>query len=321
MNINRRIFLHKSAVMTSGICLGSLLSACGGKEKSTTMSTNENSSKPSDIKISLAEWSLNKQIFGNEIDHLQFAAEAAGMGFTGIEYVNQFFPDKAKDKVFLDEMNQRASDAGVEQLLIMIDSEGGLAQTNSNDLKQAVENHKKWVEAAQALGCHSIRVNAYGRGTADEVASAAVDGLGMLATFAKDYNINVIVENHGGYSSNGQWLAGVMREIDMENCGTLPDFGNFCITRNEDRSCKEEYDKYRGVEELMPYAKAVSAKTHDFDDNGNEPDIDYHRMMKIVLDAGYKGYVGVEYEGSRMEAKEGIIATKELIEKVLSDLG
>lgn len=273
------------------------------------------------IKISLAQWSFNKALFAGDMNHLDFAAKSKSLGFEGVEYVNQFFPDKAKDINFLNEMNSRADGEGIEQLLIMIDSEGGLAQTDANDLAQAVDNHKKWVEAAKKLGCHSIRVNAYGTGSAEDVASAAVDGLGNLSEFAKDFDINVIVENHGGFSSNGKWLADVMRRVKMENCGTLPDFGNFCLTRNDDRSCREEYDKYLGVQELMPFAKAVSAKSHDFDDNGNDTTIDYKKMMKIVLDAGYKGFVGVEFEGPRMDPEEGIIATRDLIRKVLAEMG
>jgi len=305
---------------TGGLLLGStFLSSCGGK-KEAIPAVVSNASSASDIKISLAQWSLNEQLFGQELDHLEFAGKASDMGFRGIEYVNQFFPDKAEDKAYLAEMNQRASDAGVEQLLIMIDGEGGLAQTVSADLNQAIENHKKWVEAAETLGCHSIRVNAFGRGNSQDVAKAAVQGLSAISEFASDYGINVIVENHGGFSSNGAWLANVMSEINLDNCGTLPDFGNFCITKNEDSSCKESYDMYQGVKELMPFAKAVSAKTFDFNDEGNETDIDYEKMMKIVLDSGYKGYVGVEYEGVRMEAEEGIIATKQLIEKVLVKL-
>lgn len=321
LNHSRRQFIQKSAYLSGGLVVGtSLLYSCGGNKETVPMMSSVVPSKPEDIKISLAQWSLNKEIKGGELDNLEFAQKAKSLGFDGIEYVNQFFSDKANDKNYLKEMNQRAADAGVKQLLIMIDQEGGLAQIDTTDLSQAIENHKKWVEAAKTLGCHSIRVNAYGKGSKEDVAKAAVEGLGGLATFAKDFDINVIVENHGGYSSDGKWLSGVMAEIDMPNCGTLPDFGNFCISKNKDGSCKEEYDKYQGVKELMPYAKAVSAKSFEFDDDGYDTEIDYNKMMKIVLDSGYKGYVGIEYEGARMKAEEGIIATKELIEKVLAKM-
>ena len=268
------------------------------------------------FEISLAEWSLHKTLFAKKMTNLDFAAKAKNdFGIENIEYVNQFFKDKAEDKKYLGELNQRASDIGVKQLIIMVDGEGGLGELDEEKRREAVENHFKWVEAAKTLGCHSIRVNAYGVGEAADVASAAVSGLGALASFAKDYEINVIVENHGGYSSDGNWLAGVMKEINMSNCGTLPDFGNFCIKR-QGRKCLEDYDRYQGVTELMPYAKAVSAKSNDFNEEGNEIHTDFLKMMKIVKDAGYQGYVGIEYEGSVLSEDDGIRATKKLLEKV-----
>ncbi len=278
------------------------------------------------FKISLAEWSLHKTLFAKKMTNLDFAAKAKNdFDIEAIEYVNQFFKDKAKDKEYLDELNQRAGDLGVQQLLIMVDGEGGLGDPDAKKRKEAIENHFKWVEAAKHLGCHSIRVNAFGQGTAAEVGSAAVDGLGSLATFAKDFSINVLVENHGGYSSDGMWLSGVMKEINMENCGTLPDFGNFCVKRSGGQpwggECIEEYDRYKGVSELMPFAKAVSAKTNDFDSDGNDMKTDFIKMMKIVKDAGFSGYVGIEYEGQDLSEDEGILATKKLLEKVGTALG
>jgi sugar phosphate isomerase/epimerase len=263
--------------------------------------------------ISLAQWSLHQSLFDGKIDNLDFPATAKNeFGISAIEYVNQFFSDKAKDTDYLDELNSRCNDLGVDQVLIMIDGEGGLAISDEEERLQAVENHYKWVEAAEHLGCHAIRVNAYGDTSPEEQKNAAVDSLGRLATFAKDYNISVIVENHGGYSSNGEWLADVMQQVDMDNCGTLPDLGNFCIDR-EDGACVEEYDRYKGTEELMPYAHGVSAKTYDFNEEGEETTIDYRRMLKIVKDAGFDGYIGIEYEGSEMSEFEGIKASKEML--------
>lgn len=270
--------------------------------------------------ISLAQWSLHRSLFEGKIDHLEFPKVAKKeFGITAVEYVNQFFSDKAKDKSYLDEMNSRCSDLGVDQVLIMVDGEGDLAVTDQKSRIKAVENHYKWVEAAEYLGCHAIRVNTFGDGTAKEQKKAAVDSLGRLAEFAQDYNINVIVENHGGYSSNGQWLADVMRQVGMENCGTLPDFGNFCIRRKEgDRwqsSCVEEYNRYKGVKEMMPFAKGVSAKSYAFNDKGEETTIDYGKMLRIIHDAGYRGYIGIEYEGDKLSEYEGIKATKKLLTK------
>lgn len=265
--------------------------------------------------ISLAEWSLHKTIFGKQLDHLDFARTASReFGIKGVEYVNQFFKDKAQDKAYLAEMKKRAKDHGVKSLLIMVDGEGNLGDPDPAKRTQAVENHYKWVEAAKALGCHSIRVNAASSGSYDEQINLAADGLRRLTEFAAPYKLNVIVENHGGLSSNGAWLAATIRKVDHPRCGTLPDFGNFNLGNGQ------QYDRYQGVKEMMPYAKAVSAKSHDFDASGNEIHTDYFRMMKIVLDAGYRGFVGIEYEGSKLPEMEGIRATQKLLERVRESL-
>jgi len=271
--------------------------------------------------ISLAEWSLHKALFAGKINNLDFPRIAKQeFGIEIVEYVNQFFKDKAKDTAYLNDLLARCKDNGVKNHLIMIDGEGGLAEPDATKRNQAVDNHKKWVECAKYLGCKTIRVNSFGPGTAEEVAQAAVDGLGKLGEFAKTMNINVIVENHGGYSSNGQWLVGVMKQINMKNVGTLPDFGNFCVKRSEGTEwggkCVEEYDRYKGTAEMMAFAKGVSAKAHEFDASGNDTLVDYQRMMKIVKDSGFKGIVGIEFEGSKMDEYEGIRKTKALLERV-----
>lgn len=329
MKKTRRKFIQHSGQFALGLSLLGLAS-CGETSKEVKDSakdvkqTVENAIK-NWFNISLAQWSFHRTIRAGKMDNLDFAAKTKSMGIDGVEYVNQFFKDKAKDMAYLGEMKKRAEDNDVKSLLIMIDGEGGLGDPNETERKKAVENHYKWVEAAKFLGCHSIRVNAYGVGSAEEVSESAIKGLAAVSTFAKDFDINVIVENHGGYSSNGQWLANVMKEINMPNCGTLPDFGNFCIKRSEaknweDRKCLEDYDRYQGVTELMPYAKAVSAKTHDFDADGNETNTNYMKMMKIVKDAGYKGWVGIEYEGKNDDEEAGILASKKLLEIVRGSL-
>jgi sugar phosphate isomerase/epimerase len=273
------------------------------------------------FKISLAQWSLHRTIRSGALDHLEFAQTAANdFGVYAIEYVNQFFPDKATDIAYLGEMNKRAEDHGVKQLLIMIDGEGGLAETDDRVRKESVENHYKWVDAAKILGCHSIRVNAYSS-SKDPIAAqiAAVDGLSTLATYAAPMGLNVIVENHGGFSSDGQWLSSIMKEINMPNCGTLPDFGNFCV-QWDDNGCVIEYDRYKGVREMIPFAKAVSAKSHDFNVQGDETHTDYKRMFKIIKHSDYNGYIGIEYEGSSLSEEEGILRTKSLLEKMISAL-
>jgi sugar phosphate isomerase/epimerase len=266
-------------------------------------------------KISLAQWSLHRALFGKQLDNLDFAKTAKlDYGISAIEYVNQFFKDKAKDTAYLKEMLKRSRDYGVENRLIMCDGEGALGDPDEAKRRQAVENHYKWIEAAKFLGCKMIRVNAQSRGSYDEQMKLAADGLRKLTEFGAKHKIAVVVENHGGLSSNGQWLAGVMKMVNHPMCGTLPDFGNFRVSR------EEEYDRYKGVAELMPFAKAVSAKSHDFDERGEEVHTDYHKMMKIVLDAGYRGFVGIEYEGNKMGEPDGIRATKKLLERVHEEL-
>jgi sugar phosphate isomerase/epimerase len=262
------------------------------------------------FKISLAEWSLHKTLFAGKLTNLEFPERSAkDFGIHAVEYVNQFFKDKAKDAKYLAELKKRATDHGVANVLIMIDGEGNLGDPNAAARTKAVENHYPWVEAAKLLGCHSIRVNAYSKGSAAEQAKLVADGLRRVAEFGSTAQINVIVENHGGLSSNGAWLAGVIKAVNLPNCGTLPDFGNF-----------SDYDRYKGVQELMPLAKGVSAKSYDFDAKGNDTLTDYRRMLKIVLDAGYHGYVGIEYEGRRLPEPEGIRATKKLLDRVRSEL-
>jgi L-ribulose-5-phosphate 3-epimerase len=267
------------------------------------------------FKISLAEWSLHRTLFDKKLDNLDFPVFAKNeFGIEAVEYVNQFFKDKAKDQNYLADLKQRAGDHGVKNVLIMIDGEGALGDPDDPKRTQAVENHYKWVEAAKFLGCHSIRVNAHSEGEYDEQMKLAADGLRRLTEFGAEHGIGVIVENHGGLSSNGKWLAGVMKLVGHPNCGTLPDFGNFRINDNE------EYDRYQGVKELMPFAKGVSAKSHEFDAQGNEVRTDYFKMVKIVLDAGYHGYIGIEWEGDKPGEVEGVRLTQRLLERVREKL-
>jgi L-ribulose-5-phosphate 3-epimerase len=301
---SRRDFLKASAALLSGAGLTSCM----------TQGTVDKATKPT-FKISLAEWSLHKTLFAKQMENLDFPIAAKrDYGIEAVEFVNQFWKDKARDKSYLAELKKRCEGEGVRCVLIMCDGEGALGDANTDRRKKAVENHHQWVEAARYLGCHSIRVNAQSSGNYEEQIDRAADGLRQLSEFAGNLGMNVIVENHGGLSSNGQWLAAVMRKVNLPNCGTLPDFGNFRVSNTE------EYDRYKGVTELMPFAKGVSAKSHDFDAQGNETHTDYRRMMKIVLDANYHGYVGVEYEGSKLSEPVGIRATKTLLERVRQEL-
>ncbi len=322
--MKRRIFIRQSAALSLGA--GFATWACNtasnqnteNAEKADTLATSAAAASPL-FKISLAEWSLNKSIKAGNMTNLDFPAFARNHGIEAVEYVNQFFMDKAKDQAYLTELKNICQNEGITSVLIMCDNEGELGNPDEKGRMQAVENHYKWADAAKFLGCHSIRVNAHSEGSYEEQQKLAAEGLQKLAEYTDTIGINVIVENHGGFSSNGEWLAGVIEMANHARVGTLPDFGNFCIEQSEN-GCKEEYDRYKGIKEMMPYAKGVSAKTHEFDGNGNEVHTDYTKMMKIVLDAGYRGYVDIEYEGDGLSEEEGIIATKKLLEKVRSEL-
>ncbi len=326
-NMPRRRFLELSAL--GGIAAGT----------APAMARQQKQAKTPPFRISLAQWSLHRALFGGDpgemmgwgefekrlqsaayrsllggsMKPLDFAATARrDFGIDAIEYVNVFFFDRAKDSAFMGELKKRADSEGVRSVLIMCDGLGQLGTPDGSSRARVVENHYPWVEAAAFLGCHAIRVNA----ASDEKLPPAeqqklvADGLRRLAEFADARGINVLVENHGGLSSNGKWLTGVMELAAHKRVGTLPDFGNFQIRPGE------EYDRYLGMQELMRFAKSVSAKTYDFDENGNETTIDVPRVMKIVLDAGFRGFVGIEYEGTRLSEADGIRATRKLLMRV-----
>ena len=272
------------------------------------------------LKISLAQWSLNKAIKSGELSPLDFAKKARSFDIDAIEYVSGLYTNhtdtlkKISMQKLSKELLKRSDDYGIDNVLIMIDSQGSLASSNKKERLKAIDNHKKWIDFSYEIGCETMRVNLSGETKLDRWTENSLKSLTELSDYNK--NINVVVENHGGLSSNGKYLSNVMSKVNIDNCGTLPDFGNFCIDGSP-RACNEWYDIYKGVEELMPYAHAVSAKSYDFDDSGNETKIDYSKMIDIVKKAGYKGYIGIEYEGSRMSEDDGIIATKKLLEKLI----
>ena len=272
------------------------------------------------LKISLAQWSLNKAIKSGELSPLDFAKKARSFDIDAIEYVSGLYTNhtdilkKISMQKLSKELLKRSDDYGIDNVLIMIDSQGSLASSNKKERLKAIDNHKKWIDFSYEIGCETMRVNLSGETKLDRWTENSIKSLTELSDYNK--KINVVVENHGGLSSNGKYLSNVMSKVNIDNCGTLPDFGNFCIDGSP-RACNEWYDIYKGVEELMPYAHAVSAKSYDFDDSGNETKIDYSKMIDIVKKAGYKGYIGIEYEGSRMSEDDGIIATKKLLEKLI----
>lgn len=338
---NRRTFLKSSAALVGGLAL----SACDNKK--STMSASETNSRS---KISLAQWSLHKALKAGELNNLDFPRIAReDFDFDAIEWSGQFLNveharlgAQPKGHAYLTETKRVTDDHGLTNLLIMCDHVGNLGDPDNTLRSNAVEGHYAWVEAAKFLGCHSIRVNAASDPSliSEEQKKLCIDGLGRVCAFAQTYGLNVIVENHGGLSSNGAWLASVISGVGLDNCGTLPDFGNFYVARNrgnperyaqskkpyendpiyEEDDIGLEYDRYQGVTDLMPFAKGVSAKSHDFDAEGNEVNTDYNRMLKIVIDSGYTGYIGIEYEGRTTPEMEGIQLTKTLIERTLASL-
>jgi len=302
-NITRRQFVAASTAATAATLLPLNLQA------------QEEARDKEWFQISIAQWSLHRTLFSKKMTNLDFPKTAKEeFGIEAIEYVNQFFKKEVDDPKYMKQLKQRCEDVGVKSLIIMVDGEGKLGDSDDKQRNLAVEKHQRWLEAAKFLGCHSIRVNAASDGSYEEQIKLASDGLAKLSEKGKAHGLNVIVENHGGLSSNGAWLAEVIKKVGMDNCGTLPDFGNFRIGKGE------VYDRYKGVTELMPFAKAVSAKSHDFDGKGDETKTDYLKMLKIVKDAGYRGYIGIEYEGGNKGEFEGVLATKKLLERCREEL-
>jgi len=314
--MNRRSLIRNSVVLGLGsFYFGPVLGENKGKTRFSAMEKKK-------FNISLAEWSLRDWLNSGKISNLEFPATAKNVfGINAVEYVSRFFNGKESDSNYLKELKQRSEDVNVENVLIMVDMwgpEGALASPDARKRKEAAQNHYKWVDAAKYLGCHAIRVNASGYEDAgyEDSKNYFVDGLQQLVAYGKSNQINILVENHGGYSSNGKWLAEVMQEVNDPNCGTLPDFGNFRISKEQGIF----YDPLIGLSELMPYAKGISAKANQFDANGNETTIDYPKMMQIVKTAGFKGYIGIEWGGggyTNMEPEEGIKATKDIITKLI----
>lgn len=276
-----------------------------------------------DLKLSLAQWSLHRQFQNGSLNAVDFASISNDTyGINAVEYVNGFYKKSGKDERFWINMKERADAAGAKSLLIMADEEGDFGAANGKERIKAVENHYKWVNAAKILGCHSIRVNAFGASDRDTFRSAMIDGMGRLSDYAAKENINIVIENHGLFSSDAKLVTEIIKQVNNSNVGTLPDFGNWCLSAkwgSTKQDCSEAYDIYQGVSEFLPFAKGVSAKSYNFNNEGEHTSIDYYKMLKMVKDSGYNGYIGIEYEGDLPE-HEGILLTKALIEKVWDSL-
>lgn len=319
MKWNRRNFI-KDVSMTAagfGICYGL---SCRHKQP--------DAAKKLFFDISLAEWSLHRTLRRGEITNMDFPAKAKNdFGINAVEYVDQFFQDKAHDKEYLNELKKRTSDLNIRNLLIMVDTAGALAEKDDSTRIKAVENHYQWIDAAKFLGCHSIRVNLRGAGSNEDLKTASIDALGRLSEYGAENKIGVIIENHGGVSSDAKWLINVIKQVNNPYCGTLPDFDNWCISYQQTetgRYCSNEYDRYEGTKEMMPFAKAVSAKSRSFNEQGNEINLDYLRLIRIVKEGktdAFKGFIGIEYAGDMLSEDDGIMATKKLLERVGQTVG
>ncbi|EON79481.1 hypothetical protein ADIS_0048 [Lunatimonas lonarensis] len=306
----RRKFFKDSLKAGVGFAL---FSGILSKAKAGTMN-----SVKSPYTISLAEWSLRDWLNSGKISNLDFPETTRKVfDIHAVEYVSSFFKGQETDANYLRELKSRSDGAGVQNVLIMVDmwgQDGALASPEESVRRAAAQNHHKWIDAAKYLGCHAIRVNASGYGNASyrDALGYFADGLAKLTEYGASNQISVIVENHGGYSSNGRWLADVIRQVNSNYCGTLPDFGNF----RTDLETGNFYDPYIGVAELMPYAKGVSAKSMGFDHHGQDTTIDFKRMMNIVAAFNFEGYVGIEWGGGLgmpMDAEAAVKATKQLI--------
>ena len=321
--------ISKALFFISIIFLSTIISSCKKDINKEVASTTVSVTKGDPFfKLSLAQWSLNQYVRTEKKSPFHFASQAKEMGFEGLEYVSQLYKfeiEKLGFDVVIDSLNKISKKESMQNILIMVDDEGDLADPDENKRNQAVENHKRWVDAASKLGCQSIRVNTFGTNDPEIWKTTVVDGLRKLSEYAATKNINVLCENHGWLSSNPVELMAAIKAVNMENCGTLPDFGNWCVRRidtNENwGDCAEVYpDKYEGTKMMMPAAMAVSAKSYDFDEAGNETTIDYLKMLQIVKDAEYTGFIGVEYEGDRLNERDGIKATRDLLLKSASNL-
>ena len=352
-NSNRRAFIKKTALGAAGLGLASTLpqflqagtntpntnpASTPANNPNTPIQTPANTlaapAKDLFFKLAVSQFSFASQFWTQQLKPLDFPAKSKELGIPGLDYCSMFFADKAKDQDFLNQLKARSADAGCYNLRIMVDGEGVLGDLNPAIRTKAIENHYKWMDAAATLGCPMIRVNVEGEGKPEDVATAAVDSLGRLLEYGRKQNIDVIVENHVGISCNAAWLAGVMKQVNSTHCGTLADFGNFCVNRTKPETmdiagymktkCLEEYDRYKGITELMPYAKGVHAKTHLFNSDGTDQETDFNRMFKIIKDSGFAGWVSIEYEGGlfKMYTKDskylddyaGTTATKKLVE-------
>ena len=292
------------------------------KDKNTKATKTENLNP--EIKFSLAQWSYNRELFDGKMNTFDFIKEAKSLGFDGVEYVNQFFKEKVDDFEYLDSLKQISSASGITNVMIMIDREGDLGDSDEGKRKDAVDNHKKWVDAAAYIDCNFIRVNAHGDGTAEEMKNACSESIIRLADYAANKDIHILIENHGGFSSDASWLLALLDQINHKNVSLLADFDNWCIEREDGKlwgsPCIKEYDRQKGMRELLPHSKGISIKSFDFDKDGYESKMDYPALFKIMKQSKYNDFFAIEYEGHNLDSRTGVQKTKALADKMIDEL-
>jgi len=313
-------------LISSFIILSICLLSCNNsnENKKEEIVEVEAEASANDVKFSLAQWSYNRDLFAGDMNTFDFIRKAKEQGFDGVEYVNQFFQDKVDNINFLDSLKQISQESNIQNVMIMIDREGELGNSNEEKRIEAVANHKKWIDAAAHIDCISIRVNAHGDGTEDEVRAACAKSITELADYGKAKGILILIENHGGYSSDASWLLSLYIKIKHSNVSLLADFDNWCIEREDGKlwgsPCVKEYDRQKGMMELLPFSKGISIKSFEFNENGFETKMDYPALFKIIKESNYNSFYAIEYEGHTRSSDEGVKKTKALADRMIGEI-
>lgn len=260
--------------------------------------------------VSLSQRSLRGEFAASRLDPLDFPKVARSLGIAAVEYEGQFYRKKVANRKYLAELSRRAAGEGVTSVLLLVDEDGALGSREEKARRRVVDRHEKWLEAAALLGCKAVRVVARTEGTEDDAVAWLSDGLRRLCVLAQPLGIDVLVENQDGFSANGSWLVELLNAVSHPRCGSRASFGSATLGN----------ERLRQLRELMPSARSVCAKSYDFDDRGEELSINYAQMLKIVMDAGYRGHVAIEYEGTRLSEQAGLARAKQLLGRVSARL-
>jgi L-ribulose-5-phosphate 3-epimerase len=286
-NSTRRDFLTRSAALVSA------LSLFENSRRGWVFAGMDTASE----RISLAQWALNQEIRAGELTNLDFpriAREEFGIG--AIEFVNTLFAVPTYG--YLRKLKQNAVDHGVKMLVMMVDDEGDPVAPSRKERDQFVINHRKWVDIAQFLGCHSVRTNCIGRSTSSksEALKWAAESYTRLLEYALSAKVSVVIENHGGLSDDPDWMVDLIKEVGN------PHFGSYIDWRWRDPAV---WDNYAYTKKLLPYAKGISYK--------KQPTVEHlGKLVQLSRDSGYQGYYGIEEKGF-----DNIKLSKTLLETAL----